>query len=492
MISARITRRRVLESIAAMASYPLVTGRGSAASSENPQPKPPGPLTEALVSVDASSAGSIGEAFAGFSYEKVAMYHTIFSASNSSLTGLFKLLGPSLLRIGGDSSDKIVWTPKGRGGIYKQVTPGEVDRLAGFVKATGWKCLYTVNLAGSSNGTTTPALAAAEVAYVAQQFGQSLYGIEIGNEPDSYVKPGRQYADRPWTLALYETTWNQYRTAILAAAPGVMITGPAAGKLPVWTIPFSKDQTKSKLSLLTDHYYRGSGKEPGSAIDKLLTPDSRLLNNLEMMQAASRITGIPFRIAECNTFTGGVPGASDSYASALWSLDFLFECAQGGARGVNFHGGGPKASYSPLMDDNTNVVAVRPEFYGILLFTLAGSGTVYRTKISAGSLNASAYAVKTLAGTSVVILNKDNFQNLHATVELPQNVKSANLMVLSQRSPGTAGPDLSANSGVTIQGATVGIDGTFSPSPAFTPTTRGSQLICYVPSLTAVLIRTAA
>lgn len=487
MVYDKLTRRGVLQRLAAGTGSLLLSRPSEAA---NLQPTPSGPVTAASLDVTSAAAGSIGEGFAGFSYEKVQMNHPFFSASNRGLIALFKLLGPSILRIGGDSADKTFWTPNGRGGIYKQVTPGEVDRLAAFVKASGWKCLYTVNLGGSADATTTPELAADEVAYAARQFGSSLFGIEIGNEPDAYVKPGRQYADRPWTLALYETAWNQYRTAILDRTPGVVITGPAAGHLPVWTIPFSKDQTKSKLSLLTDHYYRGSGKEPGSAMAKLLTPDSRLLSNLELMQDARKITGIAFRIGECNTFTSGLPGVSDSYASSLWSLDFLFECAQGGASGVNFHGG-HTASYTPIEDDQANVVAVRPEFYGILLFTLAGMGTIYRTKLSAGALNVSAYAVKTPDGMSIVMLNKDLAQNLRITVQLPGIVKSASLIALSQRTPGAAAPNLSATSGVTIQGATVGIDGTFSPAPAHTLTTSGSQVTCHVPALTAVLIKTA-
>jgi hypothetical protein len=61
---------------------------------------------------------------------------------------------------------------------------------------------------------------------------------------------------------------------------------------------------------------------------------------------------------------------------------------------------------------------------------------------------------------------------------------------MTQLTSGTTGPDLSATSGVTIQGASVSPDGTFAPSPAYTLNASGDQLTWYVPALSAVLIQT--
>jgi hypothetical protein len=60
---------------------------------------------------------------------------------------------------------------------------------------------------------------------------------------------------------------------------------------------------------------------------------------------------------------------------------------------------------------------------------------------------------------------------------------------MTQLSQGASGPDLTATSGVTIQGAAVNPDGSFSPGTAYTLTTNGSSLSCYVPALSAVLIQ---
>jgi hypothetical protein len=60
---------------------------------------------------------------------------------------------------------------------------------------------------------------------------------------------------------------------------------------------------------------------------------------------------------------------------------------------------------------------------------------------------------------------------------------------MTQLTLGASGPSLSATSGVTIQGASVGANGSFSPGAAYTLSASGNALTCYVPYLSAVLIQ---
>ncbi len=306
-----------------------------------------------------------------------------------------------------------------------------------------------------------------------------------------YGNSGSYFAGN-WSLSQFETLWGQYRSAILATTPSVPITGPAsAGSESSWTVPFGQSVTKSEITLLTQHYYRANGELPTSTAAYLITPDSTLVNDLAILQAGATGTGVPYRMSECNSFyNGGSNGVSDSYASSLWVIDYLFNCAQGGASGVNFHGGGNSAGYTPIADSSGVVVGARPEYYGILLFTLAGTGTLYLTQVSASSLNVTAYAVKSsTGGLNVVIVNKDLTQNLQVAVTLPQGVSTATLVAMTQLSSGATAPSLSATSGVMIQGASVGVDGTFSPGAAYTLQPSGTQVTCYVPALSAVLVQ---
>src|SRR5271170_1420980 len=306
-----LTRRRLLQSTAAIAASSFFSGCGSSAPATapvapappatNPQPTPSGPLVQASVMVSAANAGAIGAAFAGLSYEKSTLYEPLFTGSNSNLIGLFDRLGSSVLRIGGNSVDRNVWTPNGAGQTSGQIAPSDVASLAAFVKAAGWKCLYGINLGGAATGATTPALAAAEVAYAAQQLGPSLLGVELGNECDLYGNSGDYFAGN-WSLSQFETLWGQYRSAILAATPSVPITGPAsAGSESSWTVPFGQSVTKSEITLLTQHYYRANGELPTSTAAYLITPDSTLVNDLAILQAGAAGIGVPFRMSECNS-----------------------------------------------------------------------------------------------------------------------------------------------------------------------------------------------
>jgi hypothetical protein len=383
--------------------------------------------------------------------------------------------------------------PNGPGFTTNQTAPSDVDRLAAFVKAVGWQCLYTVNLGGIVTGTTTVALAAAEVAYVAKAMDSSLLGIEIGNEPDLYAEDP-SYFPGGWSLAQYEALWEQFRAAILAATPSVVLTGPAtANAESTWTVPFGEYATSSQVALLTQHYYRGNGALPTSTVAALILPDPTLISNLAILQAGAQSIGIPFRISECNSYyDGGTPGVSDAYASSLWVIDFLFNCAQGGAIGVNLHGGGNLPTYTPIADNAGTEITARPEYYGAFLFTLAGAGALFETQLSAGSLNVTGYAVSLdSGGLNLVIVNKDLTQNLQFTATLPSVFNNASLILMTQLSPGGTGPDLAATSGVTIQGGGLNPSDAFSLSSAYSLTIAGDQITFYVPALSASLVKLA-
>jgi hypothetical protein len=447
-----------------------------AAPPSNPQPVPSGPVTTATVSVAASGVGSIGAGFAGLSYEKNSMALPRFTPDNAALIAMFRQLGPSLLRIGGNSVDTTQWAPAGAGQTSGEVAPPDIDALSGFLQASGWKVLYGVNLA-----TSTPAAAAAEVAYAAKSLGASLYGIEIGNEPDLY---GGKYFST-WSLADFEQLWGQFRAAILQAVPDVPLTGPAdAGNIGSWTVPFGEQVGSGEIMLLTQHFYRGNGQSPSSTVAELVSADPTLVADLVTLKAGAAAIGIPFRMAETNSFyNGGADGVSDSYASALWVIDHLFTIAQGGGAGANLHGGGDGAGYTPIADSDGVVVAARPEYYGMLLTVLAGQGNLLDTTLAAGALDVTAYAVRPVAGgLNVVVVNKDSTQNLQLSLTTGTAVNSADLLLLT-------GPALDATSGVQIQGATVTADGGFAPAVPYTPGIAGAVVSCYVPAASAALIR---
>jgi hypothetical protein len=97
---------------------------------------------------------------------------------------------------------------------YYAVSPEAVRNLAGFLKATGWTCLYGIGM-----GTNTPERAAEEAVFVAKTLDGSLQYFQIGNEVDLF---GRHLRDpRTWSpihrLRLHHLhvtrDWDLCRTA---------------------------------------------------------------------------------------------------------------------------------------------------------------------------------------------------------------------------------------------------------------------------------------
>jgi hypothetical protein len=495
-----LSRRQVLRGFSAVAASSMLTGCGasvtramtSAASGPvgNPQPLPVGAMTSASLTIAATATGRIGGDFVGLAYEKESLSLPRFTGSNSDLIGLFGRLGKSVLRIGGNSVDETVWMAEGKGQTAGQVAPADVDALAAFLRATGWGCIYGVNLGGSATGATTPELAAAEVAYVWQALGASLVGVEIGNECENYRDPGSFY-QYDWTVEMFETLWTEYRDAIVARTPGAPMVGPAAGSnVGGWTIPFGESVTAQQIGMVTQHYYRGPEGSATATLEGLVSPDTALASELQLLREGAESIGVPFRMAECNSFWGGgQAGVSNAYASSLWAVDMIFQCAMGGAVGINFQGG-DHGEYTVIEDDFGPVVGPRPVYYGLLMATLAGEGTLLANTLNVGSLNVTGYAVKNAdGGISIVVVNKDATQNLDLSIALPESMRSATLREMTQMSEGATMPSLAATSGVTIQGGSVAVDGGFTPGEAYDVTVRGRQLSCYVPALSAVVIR---
>jgi hypothetical protein len=138
--------------------------------------------------------------------------------------------------------------------------------------------------------------------------------------------------------------------------------------------------------------------------------------------------------------------------------------------------------YTPIADDSGAVIEARPEYYGLLLFALAGTGSLLETQVSAGNVDVTAYAVRTPSGgLNIILVNKDKLQNLTLTIQANQRIETASMQTMT-------GPSLAAVSGVTIQGATMNKDGTFAPASAGTLTPADGRTTCFLPALSAALI----
>ena len=440
------------------------------------------PSVTASVTVDHAATGyDVDPSFIGLSFEKNNLQTPAFNANNKELISLFKSLGAGIFRVGANLVDRTTWSPNGKGGTAGTTAPADIERLAGFLRATDWKVIYAVNMAKS-----TPAIAADEARAAAKALGDRLYGFEIGNEPNLYP-PGNRPAG--WGYAQFKTEWESYANAMRAAVPTATFTGSAsAGDAAHWVVPFAKDEA-SFLSVLTTHYYLADGKLATSNADKLLASERRVADETAQLSQLARDNHIAhgFRYAEANSFWGGgAKGVSNAYVSALWSLEFLLTIASRGGAGVNFHAfiGDSGPTYSSIVTDATGKpLEARPEFYGMKLFTIAAQGTVRQPKVTANGAAMSAYAIDERDGsTGVVLFNKSRTARIRMNVDVGRPATSATALALT-------GPNLEAVSGVTLGGSTIRPDGAYAP--VFQPSlaVTGSTVTVDVDPDSAVLVR---
>jgi len=223
---------------------------------------------------------------------------------------------------------------------------------------------------------------------------------------------------------------------------------------------FAGDEGK-QIKLLTHHYYRAGQRQPAATFENLLHTDPRWIDILKQLRADSQACGLPYRIVEINSFSGGgKPGVSDTFTSALWALHLLFTLSAYDGAGLNLETGlnqlGFVSSYSPIVDDQQGHLAARPSYYAMLAFAIAGRGKRIQTDVNT-SANVSAYA--TLDNNQqpwVTVINRDIATRIQATVISPSAFQSAEVMYLSA-------PSYDAKTGTTLAGAEVSAEGHWKP-----------------------------
>ena len=437
-----------------------------------------------------------------YSYYVVAA-NTIGSGNASNLVSATPEPGLTAVSVGELAPD-----------LPSNVHPADIDQLAAFLSAAGWEALYGIDF---RDNQYTPSRVADEAAYVSQAMQNAnagLLGFEIGNEPDFYHSwfPG----GGTYSLDQFLNQWSVFQQAVADQVVSAHLTGPGncchfSGNNEDYPAAFARKfghPTANPVSLMTAHYYNGNQPE---TIANLFIADPGLAKNLGLLSTAAGIAGTPFRVSESNSYhNGGVPGVSDSYASALWLLDFLMQSAQLGSTGVNLHGGG-HAVYSPIYDNGIQVTDLRPEYYAAYLFsTLRANGNASATSqnsypfdgVSAAGSNLAAvsvYAVNTTvgkqSGTNVLLNNKGSapavvtlqlpFSPTHAssiTLSNPHGA-SANLTVLADTSDGNA----ALNGTRFVPGMQQAITPTIVPIPA--PSAPGAYtLTVTVPMYSAMAV----
>jgi hypothetical protein len=413
----------------------------------------------------------IPDDFVGLSYEVQQLTDpSFFAADNVGLIRQFQALASrGVLRLGGNTSEFGWWKatpgspepehpqtrvvegePKPQ---YYAVTPEAVQNLAGFLKATGWTCLYGIGM-----GTNTPERAAEEAAFVAKTLGDSLQYFQIGNEADLFSHHLRD--PKTWSAKAYMEEWLALARAVTARVPGAKVGMPDVASNVAWLTEIAdlwpSITNPPHVTTLTHHYYFGGpATNPDVNILNLLKPATmaRVQKTADTATAAANKMGARVRMTEGNTcYRGGKPGVSDVFAAALWSADYSLLLASNNYSGINLHGGTgksvansvggflpgdvmlkdkgespeqiathPHPFYTPIATFGSEYV-VEPVAYGLKFAGEFSGGSLlqgdFTSQLQATGVNATAYAATLPDGhLAVIILNKDAEQNVEVSLD---------------------------------------------------------------------------
>ena len=295
--------------------------------------------------------------FIGLSYEAMQLEDpAFFSSKNLSLIEQFRLISRhGVLRLGGNTSEFSWWKendsdaapvrktmPQNDGepdpNTLFAITPVAIRELKGFLDATGWTCIYGLNL-----GYGTPEKDVREALYVHKTLGDRLQYFQVGNEVDLFWRHLRD--PHTWNVKTYLENWLNIVRAVQGAIPRARFGMPDVASDVTWLPKIAElwehVEDKANVVTLSHHYYFGGPPaSPDVNIERLLRSDPKVEQYANITKPAADKMGVGLRMTEGNTcYQGGKPGVSDVFASALWGAEYALTLMQFGYSGVNLHGG---------------------------------------------------------------------------------------------------------------------------------------------------------
>jgi hypothetical protein len=352
--------------------------------------------------------------------------------------------------------------------------------------------------------TSTPRLAAdwADVAEDRLPRG-SIIGFEIGNEPDLYDRRlwayglgastfGAGTLPKTITPASYIATYSSYARALATVVPHVPLLGPALANpdRDVGWISALLAHAHPRLGEITIHKYPYTacsrpGRPAFPTINKLLSEHASAgaAQTIRPAVAVGHLAGLPVRLTELNSIgCGGVAGVSNTFATALWAADSLFELLRAGVVGVDVH----VRWYSintPFVFDVRGVQA-RPLLYGLILFRrmLGPNSWMVATHLhNPQSVNVHAWAVRVGADKLHVLLIDKGFRSVAVRLRLPATAPGYVQRLLA--------PTAASRSGVTLGGQYLSQSVTWRGRPVMTPNNpRGGYYLVRVRRQSAAML----
>jgi hypothetical protein len=367
-----------------------------------------------------------------------------------------------VLRIGGDSTDWTWWpVPHMRRppGVSYALTPDWMSVTRATADALDARMILGVNLEADSRR-----VAGAEAQAIVSRLGRrAVDAIEIGNEPELYgtfawyeSPSGHGVPGRPRSYD-FSDFMHEF-SSFAGAMPAVALAGPNIGAAN-WLAnlgPFLSQEPRVKLATIHAYPLKHCSPSQVVTIGQMLADSSShgLAQTVQPFVDTAHRHGIPIRVDEMNAITcGGYEGVSNSFSSALWVIDSLFEMAKTGVDGVNIH----TRPYTineilgPTHVHGQWAMRVHPEYYGMMMFAQAAPAGSKLLQLSGTQPSGvKVWATRATNGqVRVMLINKN--QARPEVLHLRLGSASAPAVEEELRAP-----SVRATSGVTLGGQTFG------------------------------------
>jgi hypothetical protein len=327
---------------------------------------------------------------------------------------------PLLIRIGGNSAIRVYFSESKLKRLPMQdylVRPLDLQILASVSQQASIQWIIDIGMPSAD------AAFGAELAGFIKQYipMTSIFAIEIGNEPDFYARDG----NRPGTYAPLDffEEFADYRRNITSVLGDVDLMGPSYAY--VWRAEYQQpfiDREGEHVKYLTFHNYElpGCSDPKKLSVDGLLTSpyagEYEWVSELSLSIQQQTQGGWNVWGEGSSVSCGGKSGISDTFASALWMVDVLFEMAYRGVK-LAFLSGIPQAQCNLFLNSffldapfstNLSQMIPFPSFYGILFFNQAVDKNVMIYSPMTNQSLMKAWATQHEKEDYLVLLNKQN------------------------------------------------------------------------------------
>ena len=318
------------------------------------------------------------------------------------------------------------------------------------------------------------------VKYLKNTLGFSTLIVQLGNEPDyimfakdhKYGKP--IYENSNLAYSNYITRMNAYVNLLNPIVGSNIIIGSFASpnQATSWGAQFITNNLASfsnKVKYVSTHHYAvcdcdiqrkyKDGYKPVSGVTPQILLDKAYNVNLSLVPVVNRLK-MGYYIGETNSICcSGQFGVSDTFASALWVIDYTLYAKYNNVKRIIFHNHIiPNGVYTIVSYPDTyrnvtsEIVNVKPISHGLLLlyYITRNRGNLYRIEDPNKTNTLRKWIIKSSTEWNIVFLHmKSSEGNIRVELnKLTNNNKSAKLFRLVCQT------DISAKNGISFAGLT--------------------------------------